>query len=252
MLLMEGSITVLLGAVALFLFVDSPNEARWLEEREKEWIRSELAAEERRARSPGSMALRAVVTDARVWLAAAIWCTTLIGANGLIFWLPQVIKEMSPFGELTIGVLAALPWVGVALGMTLNSWHSDVRQERYAHFGVALALGTVALFLASIVSQGALALALLFLGGLGLGGAQGVFWSIPTSFLHRSVAAAGITLINLVGNVGSLVGPYAIGVIRARSESFSAPVWFVAAVMGAGAILISSLHATERRVSRGQ
>jgi MFS transporter, ACS family, tartrate transporter len=252
MLLLEGSATVLMGAAAYFLFVDKPSDARWLQESEKEWIRAELAGEQQRTRSPGAMVFRTIIVDARVWLAAAIWCTTLIGANGMIFWLPQVIKEMSSFGEIAIGALSALPWIGVAIGMVANSWHSDLRQERHRHLGIALALGTIALFLASMVSQGALALALLFLGGLGLGGAQGVFWSIPTSFLHRSAAAAGVTLINLVGNVGSLLGPYAIGVIRAHSESFSAPVWFVAAVMGAGAILISSLHASERRVARGQ
>jgi ACS family tartrate transporter-like MFS transporter len=252
MLLIEGSATVAMGATAYLLFVDAPDEARWLSTAEKEWIRTEFAGEQRRVHSPHGAALKSVVGDARTWLAAAIWCTTLIGANGMIFWLPQVIKEMSSLGEVAIGALSALPWVGVALGMVLNSWHSDRTQERYRHLGFALALGTIALFLASLAAHGVLALLLLFLGGLGLGGAQGVFWSIPTSFLHRSIAAAGITLINLVGNVGSLLGPYAIGLIRARSESFSAPVWFVAAVMGAGAILIASLHASERRVGRGQ
>ena len=54
------------------------------------------------------------------------------------------------------------------------------------------------------------------------------------------------------GNIGGLLGPYVIGLIRARSDSFSGPVWFVAAVMACGAILISLLHASERRLTRGQ
>ena len=86
-----------------------------------------------------------------------------------------------------------------------------------------------------------LALVCLFLSGAGLGSAQGVFWSIPTGFLHRAIAAGGITLINLVGNIGSLAGPYSIGWIRAHSESFAAPVWFVSLVMISGALL---LHAS--------
>jgi MFS transporter, ACS family, tartrate transporter len=252
MLLMEGVVTVVLGVAACFLFADKPADVRWLHQAEKEWIRTELEREQPAVRSVKRGAFAAVVMDARTWLAAAIWCTTLIGANGLIFWLPQVIKEMSSLGEVEIGALSALPWVGVALGMILNSWHSDLTQERYRHLGFALALGTFALFVASLASSGVLALILLFLGGLGLGGAQGVFWSIPTAFLDRAIAAAGITLINLVGNVGSLVGPYVIGIIRANSESFAAPIWFVASVMSAGALLIASLHATERRVTRGQ
>jgi ACS family tartrate transporter-like MFS transporter len=175
-----------------------------------------------------------------------VWCTTLIGANGMIFWLPQVIKEMSALGDFAVGVLSATPWVGVGLGMLVNSWHSDRSQERYWHVGLALALATAGLFLASLAGQNVLALALLFVGGFGLGAAQGVFWSIPTSFLHRSVAAAGITLINLVGNLGSLAGPYAIGVIRAGSDSFAAPIWFVAAVLCAGVAFLGLLRLRER------
>lgn len=253
MLLMEGAVTVAMGLIAWFLFVDKPAQASWLAPAEKDWIANEL--ERQAPSSPKSSdrgAIAMVVGDVRTWLAALVWCTTLIGANGLIFWLPQVIKEMSALGELAVGVLSALPWIGVAIGMVANSWHSDLTQERHRHLALALALGTIALLLASTVSHGALALLLLFVGGLGLGGAQGVFWSIPTSFLQRSVAAAGITMINLIGNLGSLLGPYVIGVIRARSESFSGPVWFVAAVMACGTILICLLGASERRLSRGQ
>ena len=253
MLLMEGAATVAMGLIAWVVFVDKPMAARWLSSEEKQWIQDELQREDARPASrhdKGAFAI--VVKDQRLWLAAIVWCTTLIGANGLMFWLPQVIKEMSGLGELAIGVLSALPWVGIGIGMVANSWHSDLTQERYRHLGYALMLGTIALFAASMVAHGAFALLLLFIGGIGLGGAQGVFWSIPTSFLNRAVAAAGITLINLIGNLGGMLGPYVIGEIRRRSESFSGPIWFVAAVMACGALLISFLHASERRVSNGQ
>lgn len=253
MLLMEGIATVVMGIAAYFIFVDKPQHARWLTSPEKDWIERELDAQAPAPpKATGRNAFAGVILDSRTWLAAIVWCTTLIGANGLIFWLPQVIKEMSSLSDFAIGVCSALPWVGVAIGMVGNSWHSDLKQERYRHVAIALSIGTVALFLASVVSQGALALFLLFIGGIGLGGAQGVFWSIPTSFLQRSVAAAGITLINLIGNFGSLLGPYVIGLIRARSDSFAEPVWFVAAVMASGTILISLLHVSERRLNRGQ
>jgi ACS family tartrate transporter-like MFS transporter len=169
----------------------------------------------------------------------------------MMFWLPQVIKAMSSMSPLAVGMLTALPWLGVALGMVLNSWHSDRTQERYRHLGIALAVGTVALLLVSAVRPSGWSLLLLFVGGVGLGGAQGVFWAIPTSFFQRAAAAAGITLINLVGNLGSLAGPYVIGIILEQSGSFSAPIWFVAAVMGAGTLLLASLRFSERRAISG-
>jgi ACS family tartrate transporter-like MFS transporter len=251
MLLIEGLATVAMAVAAYFVFVDKPGDARWLSDAEKDWIANALAEEQREARVPVQSSLKTALMDRRAWLAAGVWCTTLIGANGMMFWLPQVIKAMSSLSPLAVGVLAALPWVGVALGMMLNSWHSDKTQERYRHLGIALAMGMIALLLASAIPPSPWSLLLLFIGGVGLGGAQGVFWSIPTAFLHRSAAAAGITLINLVGNVGSLAGPYVIGIILQQSGSFSAPIWFVAAVMGAGTLLLASLRFSERRAISG-
>ncbi|MFC4313187.1 MFS transporter [Steroidobacter flavus] len=251
MLLIEGAVTVAMALVAYFIFVDKPADARWLSDAEKDWIANALVEEQRESKPPAESSIKTALLDPRAWLAAGVWCTTLIGANGIMFWLPQVIKEMSALSPLAVGMLAALPWVGVAIGMVLNSWHSDKTQERYRHLGIALAMGMVALLMASAIPPSPWSLLLLFIGGLGLGGAQGVFWSIPTGFFHRAAAAAGITLINLVGNIGSLAGPYAIGIIRQQSESFSAPIWFVAAVMGAGTLLLASLRFSERRAISG-
>jgi ACS family tartrate transporter-like MFS transporter len=253
MFLIEGASTVIAGTNAYFLFVDSPSDASWLSPAERDWIKDQLQREEPlTAGRADRSALATVASDGRVWLAAAVWCTTLIGANGLIFWLPQVIKEISSLSDLTVGMLSALPWIGVATGMIANSWHSDRTQERYRHVGLALVLGTLALIAASMITHGVIAFALLICSGVGLGAAQGVFWSIPTAFLSRTIAAAGITLINLIGNLGGLIGPYLIGLIRTQSGSFTGPVWFVAAVMASGAIFISLLQVSERRFARGQ
>ena len=251
MLLIEGLVTVAMAVVSYFIFVDRPGDAPWLSDAEKDWIARALAEEQKEVGGRAKPSIKTALVDSRAWLAAGVWCTTLIGANGMMFWLPQVIKSMSSLGPLAVGVLAALPWVGVALGMVLNSWHSDRTQERYRHLGIALATGMLALLLASAIPPSPWSLLLLFFGGVGLGGAQGVFWSIPTGFLHRSTAAAGITLINLVGNLGSLAGPYVIGIILQQSGSFSAPIWFVAAVMGAGTLLLASLRFSERRAIDG-
>jgi ACS family tartrate transporter-like MFS transporter len=246
MLLIEGVLTVAFGTIAYALFVDGPSQAKWLSNAERDWIDTQLAHDQS-VPAPQRSPLASVLSDARCWFAAGIWCSTLIGANGFIFWLPQIVKDMlnegSNLGELGIGVIAAVPWLGVGLGMWFNSRHSDKTQERRAHVGVPLGIAAFALVAAASVPPGFLSLVLLFITGLGLGSAQGVFWSIPTSFLHRSAAAAGITLINLVGNVGSLVGPIAIGWIRTHSTAFAAPVWFVAGVMAIGTLLLGLLYA---------
>jgi nitrate/nitrite transporter NarK len=246
MLLIEGVLTVAFGCVAYFLFVDGPAKARWLRDDERHWIETQMAHEQR-APAPEASPLSSALSDPRCWLAAGVWCATLIGSNGFMFWLPQIVKDLSDHGDsdlgaFAIGVISAVPWVGLALGMWFNSRHSDATQERYWHVGVPLAICALALIGASSLPPGWISLALLFISGVGLGSAQGVFWSIPTTFLHRTAAAAGITLINLIGNIGSLTGPVAIGWIRTHSDLFSAPIWFVAGVMVIGTLLLVALH----------
>jgi MFS transporter, ACS family, tartrate transporter len=244
MLMMEGIATLVMGAIAYAIFVDAPAFARWLKPEERDWIDTQMALEQARVEpayqfSPVVTALK----DVRCWLGAGVWSATLIGANGLIFWLPQITRDLSGLTPLEIGFVSAIPWLGVGLGMWFNSRHSDATQERFTHVGVPLVICALALLCAVTVPPGWSALAWLFVAGLGLGSAQGVFWSIPTAFLSRRNAAAGITLINLVGNVGSLVGPAIIGWIRSHATFFAAPVWFVAAVMLVGAAFLMALYA---------
>jgi ACS family tartrate transporter-like MFS transporter len=45
----------------------------------------------------------------------------------------------------------------------------------------------------------------------------GPFWALPSEFLTGFSAAAGIALINSVGNLGGFAGPYMIGMIATRT-----------------------------------
>jgi ACS family tartrate transporter-like MFS transporter len=48
-------------------------------------------------------------------------------------------------------------------------------------------------------------------------GPLGPFWALPSEFLTGYSAAAGIALINSVGNLGGFAGPYTIGRIATRT-----------------------------------
>jgi ACS family tartrate transporter-like MFS transporter len=40
------------------------------------------------------------------------------------------------------------------------------------------------------------------------------FWTLPTAFLSGAAAAAGIAVINSIGNLASFAGPLAMGWIK--------------------------------------
>ena len=64
------------------------------------------------------------------------------------------------------------------------------------------------------------------------------FWSLPSMFVSRGAAAAGIALINLVGNLGRVIGPIAVGWLRDTTQSFAGGMYFIAVMTAIAAILV--------------
>jgi ACS family tartrate transporter-like MFS transporter len=242
----EGVPTVVLAFVALHIFRREPLDANWLNADEKEWLRNDLRQEEA-VRADGIASFREVLTDARILCSAAVWFCLIFGAYGIMFWMPLVLQEMTALGEFRIGVLSALPWLGVAVGMVLVSRHSDRTQERFRHVGLAALTASLALLASALSPWHGLSLVLLFVFGVGLGGAQATFWTIPTAIMARSVAASGVVLINLVGNISSLINSSIIGYLRQASGSYQLAVLLLVAILGAAALLVGAIAVMSSR-----
>ena len=64
-----------------------------------------------------------------------------------------------------------------------------------------------------------------------------VFWTLPGRFFAGASAAAGIALINSVGNLGGYIGPFGIGALKEYTGTLSSGLYFLAAVMLTGVVL---------------
>jgi nitrate/nitrite transporter NarK len=70
------------------------------------------------------------------------------------------------------------------------------------------------------------------------------FWSLPGRFLSGAGAAAGIALINTVGNLAGFVAPYVTGMAKDMTGSYQAPMLIVGAMMLMSAILALAIGRT--------
>jgi nitrate/nitrite transporter NarK len=77
----------------------------------------------------------------------------------------------------------------------------------------------------------------LTLAAVGIYAAVSTFWSLPTAILTGTGAAAGLALVNSVGNLGGLAGPSIVGMIRQATGSFTAALLFLAAVVAFGGVI---------------
>ena len=65
-----------------------------------------------------------------------------------------------------------------------------------------------------------------------------LFWPLPTAFLGGAAAAAGIAIINSLGNLAGFVSPFLVGTIQDATGSPTLGLYAIAASLFIGAGLI--------------
>jgi ACS family tartrate transporter-like MFS transporter len=235
--IVEALPAVLLGVVALKFLDDRPEDASWLSKKERHALASTLAAEAKATRKIGYAGLGQALTRPRVLVLGLLYFCLVVGLYGIGFWMPQVIQTFG-LTPLKIGFLTAIPYFFAAIAMVIWGWHSDRSGERTWHVALPLLLAAFAFaWSASTLPLGLIMIALT-LATLGIYAAIGTFWSLPTAILTGTGAAAGLALVNSMGNLGGLAGPSIVGVIKQATGSFTAALLFLA-----GALLLAALIA---------
>ncbi len=239
MFLAEGVPAVLLGLAVLWYLPNGPDDARWLEPAERDWLRDTLQREDRVKAERGEQTTRQALTNGRVWLLALVYFGIVMGLYGLSFWLPRIIQDFSGYGDFVVGLLGAIPFAAAAICMVLFARHSDRTGERRWHVAIPALLGAAGLVLTGLVGTSpVLQMAALTLAALGIHSCLGTFWTLPTRFLGSTAAAAGITLVNSVGNLGGFAGPYAVGFIADRTGSSYGGMLLLAAMLLLAGLLV--------------
>jgi len=248
--LVEGLPAVILGLVALRRLTDRPEKADWLDPDDREWLSQEMARERAEPSTHGghASALRGLL-NGKVALLCAVWFCNTFAAYGVFLWLPKILKQASGgWSGARLAAITAIPFVVALAGMVLVGRHSDRHQERKGHVAVCALTGALGLLLAASVHDSLLLVVLSFtLSQLGQRAVQGVFWAIPPLFLGGTAAAAGIALINAVGNLGGFVGPSVVGFLRATDSDYSKGLLFLAGALVLEAVLVLSLRLPPRR-----
>ncbi|KVN43994.1 hypothetical protein WJ64_29355 [Burkholderia ubonensis] len=76
---------------------------------------------------------------------------------------------------------------------------------------------------------------------------------MPSMFLSGAGAAAGIAMINSIGNLGGFVGPFAIGWLKNVTGGYAAGLYVVAGTLAVSAVvtLLLSRKGAQREVVSG-
>jgi ACS family tartrate transporter-like MFS transporter len=241
--ILEGIPAIVIGIVTVFYLTDWPAQARWLPQDERDWLTGELEAERQAKKKIRDYTIIEAFCDRRILLLIAAWFFALSGALGSIYWIPTFVKRLSGLSDRAVTSLLLVPaLIGIA-GMLINGWHSDKTAERRWHTAIPLIVaGLMFGLLIPTRHDAPLAVIFLLLGSGFFYAFYPVFWSMPTMMLSESAAAATFGLINSIGQLGGLAGPYLIGFLNDRTHSLAASFAFIALVYVAAGGLILGLR----------
>jgi ACS family tartrate transporter-like MFS transporter len=238
----ESLPAIVLGIIALFYLDDGPARARWLPDDEKRWL-VDAVDRERRSLRPQEATVRAGLLDPGVWRLALVLFLIVTSGYGFSFFLPQIVKRLSGGSDFAVGLWTAVPFTVAALGMITVATHSDRTGERRLHVAGCAALAAAGLAASSFSGSPLIALATLAIAAIGLYSATPPFWSLPTGFLRGDGAAAGIGLINSIGNLGGFVGPYLMGWMQGISGDFRVGLRVLAVSAVCSGLLVLTISA---------
>ena len=228
MYLAEGIPTFVIGIVTLFVLTDKPEQAKFLTQDEKAWLRARLDAERTAKESVRTFTLWQSLIDPKVLLLSLNYLGIVTASLGMLFFIPQIIKSIGVTSNMTVGWLTMVPYICGGIGLVVWGFVSDRMNERRWNLLVACIVSTAGLVMAGMTMGTWWALVGMSIAAVGFYGSKGPFWAMPPMFLTGTAAAAAIAWINSIGNLGGFFGPWYVGVMKDATGSFSGGLYGLA------------------------
>jgi len=237
----EGLPAIVLGIAALRVLTDRPEQATWLTRAQRESLAERMAQE--RAASPGRRtSMTAGMGSPTVWLLSTIYFLNALVSYGVLLWLPKILHDLSGADTWRLAAITVIPFAAATVAMIVVGRHSDRTGERKRHVAACALTAAAGLALAAAVSHSLPLLVLAFtVSQIGQRSILSVFWAIPPIVLGGTAAAAGIGLINSVGNLGGFVGPSVMGWLRDATGAYASGLLVLAAALVVEAALVMTL-----------
>lgn len=236
--ILEALPALVLTFFVLFYLPDGPKDAKWLSTDERNWLQTTLDAERRNREAHNNISWKQSLFSWRVIALGFIYMGVTVPLYGLGFFLPQIIKGFGGLGNVEIGFINAFPYLIGAIAMLYWTRWSDAKRERKGFLLVSLVCIFVGLVAAAMANEPIPKMAAVTLAAVGIFTALPVFWTIPTTILSGTAAAAGIAWINSIGNLGGYIGPTIFGMLKDKTGNDFYAVLFLALLSVLAVVLL--------------
>ena len=227
--IIEAAPAIILAVVVFFYLTDRPADAAWLAPDERTWLAERLAREQRQRQAVHDYSVMQSLVNPRVLGLSLVYFGAVATNYGLSFFLPQIVKAFGLNTFLTT-LVSATPYVVGLIGMVWWGRRSDRVAERRLHTAFPLFIAAAGIAVSTALDDPLLKMISLCVAGFGIFACLPVFWTLPTAFLSGAAAAAGIAVINSVGNLAGFAGPFAMGWVKDHTGSYAGGLLLLAAL----------------------
>ncbi|MCC2659723.1 MAG: hypothetical protein K0R37_497 [Arthrobacter sp.] len=236
--IIEGIPAILLGLLTPVLMTDRPSHAHWLADDEREWLTKTMDEELAHHQKGQPHHFLAGLKDPRTVAYSALYFGLVCGIYGLGLWMPTIVAALGRFSTTEVGFIVAIPYTIAAVFVYFWGKRSDRTGNRVMHASISMVMAAVGLLAAGYLVQvnAVLSMVALTLAAMGIYSAIAPFLAMPATALVGAAAAAGLAMVNSLGNLGGFVAPYAVGLFNDATGDNRSGLVFLAAVLGVTAI----------------
>jgi MFS transporter, ACS family, tartrate transporter len=240
MYIAEAIPTVVIGVITFFVLTDRPQQAKFLTAEERDWLVTTIAAERRATEAVRKFTLWQALYNPKVLLLALNYLGIVTASLGMLIFIPQMIKSLGNYSNMTVGWLTMIPYTSGAIAMVVWGRISDRMNERRWNLFIGCVFSTVGLVIAGMTMGTWWALVGMSIAAMGFYGSKGPFFAMPPMFLSGAGLAAGIAWINSIGNLGGFFGPWYVGVMKDLTGSYAGGLYGLA-LLGLIAAIVCAL-----------
>jgi MFS transporter, ACS family, tartrate transporter len=250
MYIAEALPTVVIGVITFFVLTDRPEQAKFLTAEERNWLVATIAAERRATEAVRKFTLWQALYNPKVLLLALNYLGIVTASLGMLIFIPQMIKSLGDYSNMTVGWLTMIPYTCGAIAMVVWGRISDRMNERRWNLFIGCLFSAAGLVIAGMTMGTWWALVGMSIAAMGFYGSKGPFFAMPPMFLSGAGLAAGIAWINSIGNLGGFFGPWYIGVMKDLTGNYAGGLYGLA-LLGLIAAIICALflHIPDRMPS---
>ncbi|KAH6627638.1 major facilitator superfamily domain-containing protein [Chaetomium tenue] len=210
--ILEGTFTVLLGIFFLFTFPSFPEQAKWLRDDEREYVKARLRASQGASGAERKIRLKDVLTvmsDYKIWLGGFMYFGLIVPAYSYAYFAPTIIQSYK-YDPITTQLRSVPPWV-VSFGFSMVvAVFSDWAKHRFLFIigAICIAISGFAILL-TVHDNLQVQYAALFLTCMGTYSAMPVIvcWFNMNLAGHHRRAIGSAWQIGF-GNIGGIISTY--------------------------------------------